>query len=456
MGSVANMTSLYNFAEVTITGITPEGVFMTMNSVFVLDTTKKPLTPCSPARARALLRDGKAAVWRAVPFTIILKVAMPDAIVKPIIVKIDPGSKTTGLALVDSDNRVVFAAELTHRGQAIKAKLASRHMLRRGRRARKTRYREARFNNRVRAENWLPTSLQHRIETTLTWVNRFRLWAGITEIAVERVKFDMQLMRNPEINGVEYQQGTLQGYSVREYLLEKWNRKCAYCGAENTPLQIEHIHPKAKGGGNAVSNLALACEPCNKKKGTLDIAVFLKNKPELLKKVFAQSKRSLSDAAAVNATRNKLFVELLKTGLPVETGTGAQTKFNRTRLDYPKAHWIDAACVGESGATVTLNPEHKPLLIKAMGHGNRQTVCTDKYGFPRGSAGRVKRINGFQTGDLVKLNQLKGKYAGKHVGRLAGIRATGMFDIKTEVCKITASFKNYSLIQRGDGYAYAH
>ncbi|WP_305906301.1 RNA-guided endonuclease IscB (plasmid) [Methylomarinum sp. Ch1-1] len=428
----------------------------TFNSVFVLDTTKKPLTPCAPARARALLRDGKAAVWRTVPFTIILKAAMPDAVVKLLSCKIDPGSKTTGIALVDDDNRVLFAAELEHRGKAIKAALDSRRSLRRGRRGRKTRYRAARFNNRVRAENWLPPSLQHRVETTMTWVNRFRRWADIAEIAVERVKFDMQQMNNPNIAGVEYQQGTLAGYSAREYLLEKWGRKCAYCGAEHVPLQIEHIKPRAKGGTNNISNLTLACEPCNTRKGTKDITVFLKNKPDVLKRVLAQLKKPLTDAAAVNATRNKLFTDLLKTGLPVETGTGAQTKFNRTRLDYPKAHWIDAACVGESGATVTLDPDMKPLLIKATGHGTRQTVRPDKYGFPRGGAGRVKRVHDFQTGDLVRLNQPKGKYAGEHVGRLAGIRATGMFDIKTELGKITASFKNYTLIQRGDGYAYAH
>lgn len=172
--------------------------------------------------------------------------------------------------------------------------------------------------------------------------------------------------------------------------------------------------------------------------------------------VLAQAKRPLKDAAAVNATRNKLFVELLNTGLPVETGTGAQTKFNRTRLGYPKGHWIDAACVGESGATVTLNHELKPLLIKATGRGTRQTVRSDKYGFHRGGAGRVKRVHGFSTGDLVKLVQPKGKYAGVHVGRLAGIRATGMFDIAAKAGKITASFKNFSIIQRGDGYAYAY
>jgi 5-methylcytosine-specific restriction endonuclease McrA len=448
------LNDLCVLGEVNFTGATPGEVFMTINSVFVIDNTKRPLTPCSPARARALLRDGKAAVWRTVPFTIILQVAMPDAVVKPFAVKIDPGSQTTGLALVDPDNRVVFAAELTHRGKAIKSALNSRRSLRRGRRGRKTRYRAARFNNRARAEGWLPPSLQHRVDTTLTWVNRFRRWAGVAEIAVERVKFDMQQMNNPDISGVEYQQGTLAGFSAREYLLEKWGRKCAYCGVEHVPLQIEHIKARTKGGTNNISNLTLACEPCNTRKGKKDLAVFLKSKPDVLKRILSQLKKPLSDAAAVNATRNKLFVALLQTGLPVETGTGAQTKFNRSRLAYPKAHWIDAACVGESGATVTINPDHKPLLIKAIGQGNRQMVRTDKFGFPRGAAKSCKMVHGFRTGDLVRLVQPTGKYAGTFVNRLAGIRADGRFDISTAFGKVTANFKNFTLIQSADGYCY--
>jgi len=427
-----------------------------MNSVFVLDTTKKPLTPCHPARARALLKAGKAAVYRTVPFTIILQAALPDAVVKPVTVKIDPGSKCTGMALVDPDGRVLFGAELEHRGHAIRANLDSRRSLRRGRRGRKTRYRTARFKNRTRSDGWLPPSLQHRVETTMTWIQRFRQCCGIEGLAIERVKFDLQQLENPEISGVEYQQGTLAGYTVREYLLEKWGRQCAYCGVENVPLQVEHIHARANHGSNRISNLTLACEPCNSRKGTRPIEVFLKHKPEVLKKILAQLKQPLHDAAAVNATRNKLFAELLKTGLPVETGTGAQTKFNRCRLEYPKAHWIDAACVGDSGATVTLNADARPLRIKAMGHGTRQTVRTDKFGFPRGKAGRVKRVHGFQTGDLVKLVQPQGKYAGTHIGRLAGVRADGRFDIASRLGKITATFKNFTLIQRGDGYAYIY
>jgi 5-methylcytosine-specific restriction endonuclease McrA len=69
------------------------------------------------------------------------------------------------------------------------------------------------------------------------------------------VRFDMQKLRHPDIEGKEYQQGTLAGFETREFLLEKWNRECAYCGAKGIQLQIEHIHPQARGGSNSITNL---------------------------------------------------------------------------------------------------------------------------------------------------------------------------------------------------------
>jgi len=137
----------------------------------------------------------------------------------------------------------------------------------------------------------LPPSLEHRILTTETWVKRLMRYASISELWVEKVKFDMALMQNPEISGVEYQHGKLQGYQVREYLLEKWGRECTYCGKKNVPLQVEHIYPKSKGGSNRVSNLCLACEKCNQKKGNKPVEEFLKKKPDLLKKLNLKQKK---------------------------------------------------------------------------------------------------------------------------------------------------------------------
>ena len=260
------------------------------NFIFVLDTNKKPLTPCKPSMARKLLTAGKAAVFRRFPFTIILKKRVTSTI-ESITLKLDPGSKTTGIALLQGE-KVIFGAELTHRGQTIKASLDSRRLLRRGRRSRHTRYRQARFLNRTRKKGWLAPSLQHRVETTLTLVNKLRRLAPISLIVQELVRFDIQQLENPEISGIEYQQGELQGYEVREYLLNKWNRKCAYCDAENVSLQVEHIHPKAKGGSNRISNLCLACEKCNLKKGTQDVQQFLAKKPDILKHILGPCQTS--------------------------------------------------------------------------------------------------------------------------------------------------------------------
>jgi 5-methylcytosine-specific restriction endonuclease McrA len=421
------------------------------NYALVIDTKKQPLSPCHPSVARKLLASGKAALFRIYPFTIILNKSCSDVVTQAIELKIDPGSKTTGIALVQGE-KIIFGAELSHRGSAIKASLESRRSLRRGRRNRHTRYRQARFLNRTRPKNWLAPSLQHRVETNLTWVNKLIKFAPLTRISQELVRFDLQQIDNPEISGIEYQQGTLSGYEVREYLLEKWQRKCAYCGIENVPLQVEHIHPKARGGTNRISNLCLACEKCNIKKGTQDIEKFLAKKPDILKCILAQAKRPLKDAAAVNSTRWALFSRLKETGLPVSTGSGGQTKFNRTRLKFPKTHWLDAACVGQIGELEIFT--NKPLLIKATGHGTRQMCRTDKFGFPSRYVPRIKFVKGFQTGDIVEAIVTTGKKIGKYIGRVA-VRATGSFNISASKLVQGISYKCCKIIHRKDGYDYA-
>jgi 5-methylcytosine-specific restriction endonuclease McrA len=315
------------------------------NFVFVLDANRKPLIPCKPGMARSLLKVGKAAVFRRYPFTIILRKEVMD-IPEPMQLKIDPGSKTTGIALVQG-SRVLFGAELTHRGQVIKASLESRRSLRRGRRSRHTRYWQARFLNRSRPKGWLAPSLQHRVLSTLIWVKRLCKLAPIGSISQELVRFDLQQLENPEISGVEYQQGTLLGYEVREYLLNKWERKCVYCSVENVPLQVEHIHPRAKGGSNRISNLCLACEKCNLKKSTQDVERFLAQKPDLLKRILSQAKCPLKDAAVVNSTRWALFNALKATGISVSTGSGGLTKFNRTRMGLQNS--LAGRCLCGSG-----------------------------------------------------------------------------------------------------------
>jgi 5-methylcytosine-specific restriction endonuclease McrA len=382
-----------------------------MQRVFVLSSNKKPLMPCHPARARKLLSSGRAAVYRRYPFTIILK-DRKDGNTQPVELKYDPGSKTTGIALVANFKRklqAIWAAHLNHRGDAIRLALEKRRAIRRSRRNRKTRYRPARFDNRRKPEGWLPPSLRSRVENVRNWTVRLLKWVPITSIAVEVVRFDTQKMSNPEISGVEYQQGELAGYEVRQYLLEKWGRKCAYCDKEGVPLEVEHIVPRSKGGSNRVSNLTLACISCNLEKGNRPIQEFLSDRPERLKHILTQAKQSLKDTAAVNATRWATGNMLKSFGLPVSFSSGGRTQYNRTIQGYFKDHWIDAVCVGESGSNVLIPKGMSPLHISAIGRGSRQMCRMDKYGFPRTSAKQLKRVKGFQTGDMVKAIVSSGK-----------------------------------------------
>ena len=189
-----------------------------MNRVLVVDKDKQPLMPCHPARARALLRAGQARVLRRQPFTVILT-ERAGGETQTVQLKLDPGANTTGMALVghfQRGQRVIWAAEMTHRGFAISRRLETRASQRRFRRSRHTRYRPARFLNRRRAPGWLPPSLQSRVQNISTWVARLRRWSPITALALESVKFDTQALQDPEISGAEYQQGTLAGYEVRQ------------------------------------------------------------------------------------------------------------------------------------------------------------------------------------------------------------------------------------------------
>lgn len=426
-----------------------------MQRVLVVSSTRKPLMPCHPARARELLRKRKAKVLRMFPFTLILT-EREDGAVQSISAKIDPGSKKTGLALVADTKRgkkVVWAAEIEHRGQQIKKAIDKRRAIRHGRRFRKTAYRAPRFLNRTRSAGWLAPSIMSRVHNTLTWVKRLGRFSPLTGISVERVKFDLQKMMNPDVSGVEYQWGTLNGYEIREYLTVKWSNSCAYCGAKGGKLEVEHIVPRSKGGSNRPSNLSLACHDCNQKKGNSSLEEFLTDKKRL-EKVRAQLRAPLKDAAAVNSSRNKI-VEQLSNILPLETGTGGQTKFNRTNQKYEKAHWIDAACVGGSGEKVHISKKIKPLLIKAVGHGDRQVQLMDKYGFPRGKPTKGKVFFGFKTGDIVSAEVTKGKKAGKYKGKVA-VRSSGSFNITTKKETIQGiNYKHCKILHKGDGYAYS-
>jgi 5-methylcytosine-specific restriction endonuclease McrA len=413
------------------------------NFAFLIDANKIPMNPIHPSHARKLLDSGKATVFRQYPFTLIMNRVVENIVAYPITLKIDPGSKFTGISLVNNKDEVIWGMELEHRGSLIKKELDTRRAVRRGRRNRTTRYRPARFLNRTKPKDWLAPSLQHRVLTTETWIKRLIKFAPITNVKMELVKFDLQKTENPEISGIEYQQGELLGYEVREYILEKWERKCTYCSQENVPLQIEHIVPKAKGGTNRISNLCLACEKCNQKKGTRDLKDFLNHNSELSSKILKQAKAPLKDAAAVNSTRWKLFNSLKEVGLPVTTGSGGLTKFNRTRLGLPKEHWIDAACVGVTESLKILT--EKILKVKSIGQGTRRLCRMNKFGFPC-SKPRKKYNIPWRTGDITRTES-------GIIGRVV-VQNEKLLEIRVDGNRHRCKPTEIKPVHRKDGYSY--
>ncbi len=473
--------------------------------VFVLDKHQNPLMPCSEKRARLLLERGRARVHKMYPFTIrLVDRKQEDSTLQPTRLKLDPGSKTTGVAVVvegDKGAKVIFLGEIKHK-PGIKLKMDTRRAVRRGRRNRHTRYRKPRFSNRHpekcvacgrnakhgsrycrpchESRNFVDngfrdirlhqSSLQARVDQTMRAVTKLQKSLPITAISYENVRFDTQLMQNPTIEGVEYQQGTLYGYEVKEYLLEKFGHQCAYCegGSNDTILNVEHVIPKKPkrgiAGTDRISNLAISCRTCNEEKSNLQPEEWLtkllgsskaldqkraKQLPEVMKKL----KLPLKDAGVMNATRWALYRHLQTLGVPLEGGSGGRTKFQRVQHELPKEHYYDALCVGESTPeTFTILPAYVQVW-SAKGRGSRQMCNTDKFGFPTAHRQRKKAHFGIQTGDLVIADVLKGKYKGHYVGRIA-VRSRPSFAISTGGRKFDVHAKYCRILQHNDGWLY--
>lgn len=429
----------------------------------VLGKDGAPLMPTHPARARELLRKGRAVVANHTPFVIRLKdrkINDGKTAVQDIGLGIDPGSKYTGFAVftvktdvdeqtgeVVTTRRGKFALQVDHRSHQISKRLVSRAQVRGTRRSRNLRYRAPRFLNRTRPKGWLAPSLRHRVDGIKSMTRKLTRWFPITEIHQELVRFDLQKMMNPEISGVEYHRGTLAGAEVREYLLAKFKRTCLYCGAKDTPLNLDHVHPKSRGGSNRVTNLVLACIPCNQKKGNRPVEEFVKDSTKL-QRILGWAKAPLREATAVNSTRWAVFDALEAFDVPLFTGSGGLTKFNRTRNDLSKTHCSDALSVGT--VDVIASVPRVELVVAHTGRGTYQRVMTDKYGFAKSHRSRQKEHYGFTTGDLVRAVIPKGKYKGTHVGRVA-VRATGHFNIAG---KAESPHRHITRLQRGNGWSW--
>ncbi|MCL6089480.1 MAG: RNA-guided endonuclease IscB [Candidatus Thermoplasmatota archaeon] len=394
--------------------------------VFILNDDGKPLMPCKPAKARHLLRERKAKMFSTNPFTIQLLWHCEEN-VEPVTLGIDAGYKHIGFSAV-TEKAELISGEAIIRTDIPKQNL-EKAMYRRNRRNRLW-YRQARFMNRGNhKEGWFAPSIDHKLQTHIRIIEKLKSILPISRTIIEVASFDTQKMRNPEISGIEYQQGDLQGYEIREYLLEKFHRKCVYCGKTNVPLEIEHLTPKSRGGSNMVSNLAISCHECNQKKNNLTAEEF--GFPE----VRGKSLKTLKDTAFMNIVRWKI------TQLTGSDYTfGHITKKTRISMGMEKSHANDAFVIA-GGANQVRTPQH----MVTQRRRNNRSLQTNRKGFKPSI--RRKRYS-FQPGDVVAFNHSRFSVVGVHnYGKYVIIRKG---DQKTD-----ANVKKVKLVKYGRGIQFA-
>ena len=404
------------------------------NRVPVIDAEQRPLTPCSPRRARILVQQGKAnGRHQNGIYYLTLHRTVPQESIQSSSLMIDPGKSFTGIAIVRDDEQqnrtILFCATLRHRND-VRKRLTQRASFRRTRRGR-LRFRKPRFSNRRRSAGWLPPSLRSRLDNTITWVYRLNGLIAISEIHVETTQFDVQHLRNPGVHGKDYQQGPLYQTTLRAFVIHRDNSTCRYCGKKARPVELDHVIPRSLSGPDSPWNLVVACHKCNQRKGNKSLAEFLKRRPQRLADIKAQLQKPLASAAHMNVIIPALLNRLRQEGHHVTEHDAAQTAANRQTLNVKKDHHIDAAVLGEP-ATLRGVPNHI-LSIKAIGRGQRKRIMPDQSGTPRsqdwanycrlspaarrkiptpGHKNRRKRIDGIGTGDLVQIQHASGTVRG--------------------------------------------
>ncbi len=395
--------------------------------VYVQSSQGKPLDPTTSARARLLVKKKRANVVARMPFTIRLR-NRETGYTAQVTLGVDSGYSKVAFSAV-KEKEELLAGELVLRYDMSK-KLEQRRNYRRNRRNRTTRYRAPRFDNRIREQDWLAPSLHHKKQAHITLIAMLKSLVPVSRTELEVATFDTQLLQHPEIAGVEYQQGTLQGYQIREYLLEKWGRTCAYCGKTGVPLQVEHIIPRSRGGSDRVSNLTLSCERCNQDKGDRTAAEF--GHPE----VHRQAKASLKSAAFMNQVRWQLVDQL-----ECNHTYGYLTKQQRIEAGLAKSHSNDAFIIA-GGRQQT---RCRPFLVTQPRRNNR-SIQLNRKGYGRSI--RTQRY-ALQPQDLVcyerQLCQVKGMF---NYGRWVRLKTPTGTIVNTQV-------NNVNLVKYGRGLQFS-
>ncbi len=239
--------------------------------VHVINMRNEPLMPTTPGKARKLLKEKKAKVAFSNPFTIQLLYATGET-KQPVTLGIDAGYKHIGFSAL-TEKRELISGEAVIRTDI--PKLNEEKAMYRRKKRNKLWYRKPRFMNRGNnKEGWFAPSIEHKLYTHIRLIEKLKRILPVSNTVIEVASFDTKKMQNPEMSGIEYQQGELQGYEIREYLLEKFHRTCVYCGKTGVPLEIEHLTPRSRDGPDTVNNLAISCHDCNQKKNNLTAEEF--------------------------------------------------------------------------------------------------------------------------------------------------------------------------------------
>src|SRR6266700_2737579 len=422
---VADTTSSSNIGEEYYTS---ERMVNTL-VVYVLNRHGQPFMPCQPRKARLLLKAGKAKVVRMVPFTIQLLYGS-SGYKQEVTLGVDAGTRYIGVSAT-TEKKVLFEAEVKPRTD-IQALLASCQQFRRARRNRKTRYRKARFLNRKKPEGWLAPSVQHRVDAHVKTIKLVHKLLPVSKFTLEVAQFDIQKLRNPEIEGKQYQEGLQLGFwNVREYVLFRDNHCCQWCKGKSKDLilNVHHIESR-KTGGDRPDNLITLCKTCHD----------LIHQTHQEQKITRKSK-SFRDATQMGIIRWRIYEQVKALFPNVHLTYGYITKHTRITHELEKSHLTDARCISQHPLAVS---EGTWYLIKQVRRNNRQLhKATIRKGGKRQRKTAPKYVHGFRLFDCVK-------YQGRCCF-VFGRRSSGYFDLRSlDGTKIhaSASYKKLAVIQK--------